>query len=131
MGCPFEAARALACGDDPNALREAMETFAALGAQGERDEAARRLRRLGVRDIPRTPPRPAGGDGLLSPRESEVPALLGAGMRNAEIAAKLFLSERTVEHHVASLLRKLDTHSRLETVRKAGALGLLATEPAR
>jgi DNA-binding CsgD family transcriptional regulator len=133
MGCPYEAARALACADDEDALRKAVETFDALGARGERDEGARRLRRLGVRDVPRTPRRSAraGSEIPLSPRESEVLELLAVGMRNAEIAAKLFLSERTVEHHVASLLRKLDTHSRRDAVQKAGALGLLATQSAR
>ena len=131
VGCPLDAARALAAGDDVDALRRALTMFEGLGARGERDDAARRLRRLGVRDIPRTPPRAAVGGGAaaaaLSPREAEVLALLGARMRNAEIATALFLSERTVEHHVASLLRKLGTRSRGEAIRQARALGLVAS----
>ena len=69
----------------------------------------------------------AAAAAALSPREAEVLALLGARMRNAEIATALFLSERTVEHHVASLLRKLGTRSRGEAIRQARALGLVAS----
>jgi DNA-binding CsgD family transcriptional regulator len=125
IGCPYEAAQALSCGGDEAALRLALERFDDLGARGERDDAARQLRRLGVRDIPRS--RRAGrasSDARLSRREAEVLALVDEGLRNADIAAKLFLSERTVEHHVASLLRKLDAHSRVDAVRRARDLGL-------
>ena len=46
-------------------------------------------------------------------------ALLEEGLRNAEIAAALFLSEKTVGHHVSSILAKLGVSSRLEAVRRA------------
>jgi DNA-binding CsgD family transcriptional regulator len=127
IGCPYEAAQALSCADDEAALRQALDVFDRFGARGERDAVARRLRGLGVRHIPRTrrPPGTAPGTPLLSPREAEVLALVEEGLRNAEIAAKLFLSERTVEHHVASVLRKLQAHSRVDAVSKARSLGLL------
>jgi DNA-binding CsgD family transcriptional regulator len=48
----------------------------------------------------------------LTPREREVAAQIAAGRSNREIAAALFVSERTVEAHVANILRKLDTRSR-------------------
>lgn len=127
IGCPYDAAQALSCTDDEAALRQALDVFDRVGARGERDAVARRLRELGVRQIPRTR-RQAGiapGTPLLSPREAEVLALVEEGLRNAEIAAKLFLSERTVEHHVASVLRKLQAHSRVDAVGKARSLGLL------
>ena len=126
IGCPYEAAQALSSADDEGALREALQVFDRFGAAGERDAVARRLRRLGVRQIPRRPqPARDGAPAQLSPREAQVLALVEEGLRNADIAAKLFLSERTVEHHVASLLRKLGASSRVEAVGRARQLGLL------
>ncbi|MFH8902751.1 ATP-binding protein [Streptomyces coeruleorubidus] len=118
LGCPYEAALALAGTADEGILREALMAFDRLGAGPMRDVTARRLRRLGVRDIPRRPSRAAGPDGL-SAREQEVLALLADGLRNAEIAQALFLSRRTVEHHVAAVLRKLRVANRAEAARYA------------
>ncbi|MFF5701118.1 ATP-binding protein [Streptomyces sp. NPDC012794] len=118
IGCPYEAALALADTADEGMLREALAAFDRLGARPMRDITARRLRRLGVRDIPRRPTRAAGPDGL-STREQEVLTLLADGLRNAEIADELFLSRRTVEHHVAAVLRKLGMASRSEAARYA------------
>jgi DNA-binding NarL/FixJ family response regulator len=88
---------------------------------------ARRLRAAGVRNLPRggrtTRESPAG----LTARETEVLALLADGLRNSDIAARLVVSRRTVDHHVASILRKLDAHTRGEAVAAAGRLGLLRT----
>ncbi|WP_386411195.1 ATP-binding protein [Streptomyces polyrhachis] len=58
-------------------------------------------------------------DGGISPREAEVLALLGSHFSNAEIAARLFLSVRTVESHVSSLLRKLDVPDRRALAQRA------------
>jgi DNA-binding NarL/FixJ family response regulator len=60
----------------------------------------------------------------LTPREVEVLALVAQGLQNAEIAARLFLSQRTVEHHVAAILRKLDVRTRGQAGVKAARLGL-------
>ncbi|HWC26849.1 MAG TPA: LuxR C-terminal-related transcriptional regulator, partial [Solirubrobacteraceae bacterium] len=102
-------------------LRRAAAELEARGAWGYRDEALRALRRLGERPRARHP-QPAAGSGddraaALSPREREVAALVADGCTNAQIAARLKLSERTVEKHVSSVLGKLGLTSRTGVVR--------------
>ena len=119
-GCPYEAALALADAGQEEPLRRAMEELQRLGARPAADAVARRLRELGVRRLPRRPPRataanPAG----LTARELEVLALLGSDLRNADIAARLHISEKTVDHHVSAILAKLGVRSRREAARVA------------
>ncbi|GAA3627551.1 putative ATPase [Lentzea atacamensis] len=122
VGCPYEAALALIDSGDERLLREALAEFDRLGALPMRDATASRLRRRGVRDIPRRPGT-TGADGL-SAREREVLTLLADGRRNTEIAEELFLSRRTVEHHVAAVLRKLRVPDRAEAARYARRNGV-------
>jgi DNA-binding CsgD family transcriptional regulator len=89
--------------------RAALQRFQALSATRYADAATSLLRRLGVRG--HTGPR---GDGTLTAREQEVLELLGEGLSNADIAARLFVSNRTVEHHVSNILAKLGTANRTE-----------------
>ena len=85
-----------------------------------------RLRRLGGRDVPRGPRRTTRANaGGLTLRESEVLAFVAAGLRNADIAKRLHVSGRTVDHHVSSILRKLHARTRGEAVAEARRLGLL------
>ena len=124
LGCPYEAALALGESGDVEAMRAAWTTFDRLGAVPALDMTARRLRVLGVRlPAKRRPRSPADGT-ALSPREHEILALLGDGLRNAEIADLLVLSQRTVEHHVASILRKLRLANRAEAGRHARRQGI-------
>lgn len=94
-------------------LERAEETLLACGAVREADAASRELRRLGRRARrrtrrPDTPP----GLGALSPREREVAAQVASGKTNRQIAAVLFLSEKTVGSHLARIFDKLGVHSR-------------------
>jgi DNA-binding NarL/FixJ family response regulator len=102
-------------------LARAEEEFAACGAHRLRDEAARELRRLGVRVTARQRRR-AGGTGLdaLSGRELEIAELVALGRTNREIAGALFLSEKTVEGHLTNVFAKLGVSSRAAV---AGAVG--------
>jgi DNA-binding NarL/FixJ family response regulator len=124
-GCPYEAALALADSDDPAAARTAFDQLQQLGASPAAAIVARRLRQKGVRGVPRGPrastrENPAG----LTAREVEVLGLLSEGLRNAQIAMRLVVSEKTVHHHVSAILRKLDVETRGEAAAKAARLGL-------
>lgn len=119
LGLPWEAARVrldladvLATAQPELALveaRTALESFQRLSATRDADAATGLLRRLGVRG--HTGPR---GSGTLTAREREVLDLLGEGLSNPGIAARLFVSRRTVEHHVSNILAKLGLTSRAE-----------------
>ena len=89
--------------------RTALAEFERLGAPREADAAAAFLRERGVAG--RTGPKSLE---LLSRREREVLALLGEGLTNAEIAARLFISTKTAGNHVSSVLSKLNLRSRTE-----------------
>ena len=123
--CRMLAGEALAgCEDVDEAraeLRRAAAELEARGAWGYRDAALRGLRRLGERPRAFSPQPVArtGDDRLvgLTPREREVATLVGEGQTNAQIAARLHLSERTVERHVSNTLAKLGLSSRTGVVR--------------
>jgi DNA-binding CsgD family transcriptional regulator/tetratricopeptide (TPR) repeat protein len=126
LGCPYDAALALADADEDEPLRRAHAELQALGAGAAAAIVARRLRERGVRGIPRGPrPRTRENPAGLTARELEVLALLANGMRNAQIAERLVVSAKTAEHHVSAILRKLDVRARGEAVAKAWSLGLL------
>jgi DNA-binding CsgD family transcriptional regulator len=134
-GLPIEAARARillgrslsACGDGEAAraeLESARSVLAELGAGRYRDEAARELRALGVRVArSESPSDPDGEADPLSAREREIAEMVVAGRRNAEIAAALFLSVRTVEGHLRRIYRKLGVTSRTQLAARSRARG--------
>jgi DNA-binding CsgD family transcriptional regulator len=128
LGCPYEEALALSEADDPDALQRALEQARRLGASPLAAIAARRLRERGVRVARGPRPTTRANAASLTARELEVLQLLGAGLRNAAIAERLFLSRRTVDHHVAAILRKLEAGTRGEAVAQAARLGLVANE---
>jgi DNA-binding CsgD family transcriptional regulator len=100
---------------DPEAAvavgRAALDAFEAMGAAREADRAAALLRSLGAKAARSAGPR---GIDVLTKREREVLGLLGEGLSNRQMAERLFLSTRTVEHHVRSVLSKLDLTNRAE-----------------
>ncbi len=107
---------ALARAGDPEAaiaeLEAAERTLIDRGAMREADAAAQELRRLGRRRRRARPATSAAGIAALSPREREVAALVASGNRNREVAAALFVSEKTVESHLARIYDKLGVRSR-------------------
>jgi DNA-binding CsgD family transcriptional regulator/tetratricopeptide (TPR) repeat protein len=125
LGCPYQAALALAESDDPADARNALESLQQLGAGPAAAIVGRRLRERGIRGIPRGPrPRTRENPAGLTERELEVLPLIAEGLRNSQIAKRLFISEKTVDHHVSAILRKLDVQTRWQAAAEAARLGL-------
>ena len=126
----FDLARALAHNRPDDAIdhaRHALATFEALGAGLDADRVAALLRSLGV-----TARTGAKRVGVLTDREQEVLRLLGAGLSNPEIAARLHVSRKTASHHVSSILTKLGLRNRAEAAAYAvGVLGPASAQPDR
>ena len=118
-GAPYNAAWALLDSDEEIDIREARALFEQLGAAVLVARCDDKLRSIGAK-VPRGARASTRANvGGLTDREVEVLELLDEGLRNSEIAARLHLSEKTVGHHVSSILAKLGVGSRLEAVRRA------------
>jgi DNA-binding CsgD family transcriptional regulator len=130
IGSPYHRAMELLDSGDVDATMEALQTFDSLGAVPVVQIARRRLRELGVSQLPRGPKpatrtNPAG----LTDRQVEILTMLSAGSTNAEIAARLVVSVRTVDHHVSAVLQKLGLTNRRQAAKAAADLGLGQSAP--
>jgi DNA-binding CsgD family transcriptional regulator len=125
LGCPFEQALFLFEGDEA-AKREAIAIVHNLGATAVYEKMKLEMRSEGIRSIPRgsratTRANPA----LLTDRELGVLELLKEGLQNKEIGTRLFISAKTVDHHISAILFKLDVDSRTKAVREAVRRGII------
>jgi len=125
IGCPFERALALSEGDT-GAQREALAIFEALGARPAARMLRERMVERGVKGLPRgaRSSTRANPDGLTA-RELDILSLLSQGLSNAEIARRLSISPKTVDHHVSAVLAKLQVRSRTEAAALARQRNLL------
>jgi DNA-binding CsgD family transcriptional regulator/tetratricopeptide (TPR) repeat protein len=122
LGCGYEAAVCLLGGSEA-AVRRALQIFADLGAPPALALAQAELRARGAVQIPRGPRAPTRNHPFgLTARQHEVLELIGERLSNAEIAARLVLSERTVGHHVSAILAKLEVTTRDQAAHRLSAL---------
>ena len=126
LGRPYDSALVKLVSSDEGGLRQALGRLDDLGARATAAAARRRMRELGMKAIPRGP-RPAtrAAPAGLTARQQEVLALISEGLPNQEISRRLFISERTVDHHVSAVLAKIGVPSRAAAAREAGRMGIV------
>ncbi len=119
LGCTYEQALCLFEGTDED-KRKAITIVHELGANAVSEKMKLEMRSAGIKSIPRgirktTLSNPA----FLTPRELDILELLKQGLQNKEIASRLFISVKTVDHHISSIFFKLDVKSRTNAVTEA------------
>jgi DNA-binding CsgD family transcriptional regulator/predicted negative regulator of RcsB-dependent stress response len=112
-------------GDAGARLAEARELAIEAGAVAEVNRIEAGMRALGARPRAGRPKGPKRPEGSLSAREEEVVALVAAGASNAEVAARLFISERTVQDHIANAQKRLGLSGRAALAAWAAKQGLV------
>ena len=116
-GCPYEHASVLARYGGESEQREALAIFDRLGAAPDAAMLRKLMREQGVRGVPRGSRASTHQNSFgLTRREAEILQLLAEGLRNSAIAKRLFVSTKTVDHHVSAILTKLRVPSRAEAV---------------
>ena len=117
LGCRLDAAFALLDSSAEDELRDALRRLDELGAKATAGRARQKLRQIGARSVPVGPRRATRAHPLgLTPRECKVLELIGERQTNAQIARTLFISVKTVDHHVSAVLAKLGVESRQAAV---------------
>jgi DNA-binding CsgD family transcriptional regulator len=127
LSMPYEAALALVDSGDADLARRGLDVLDRLGATAVAAKLRRDLRSSGLVLVPArrrstTQMNPVG----LTSRQIDVLRLIDEGMTNAELAERLYLSVRTVDHHVAAILAKLDVTGRRDAIRRGRELGILS-----
>jgi len=125
LGCPYEQAHTLFFGTEAD-KKMAIDIFDKLGASAICEKLKFEMRASGIKSIPRgirksTKANPAN----LTDREMGILQLLKDGLQNKEIAARLFISPKTVDHHLSSIFFKLDVNSRTKAVQEASRLEII------
>jgi DNA-binding CsgD family transcriptional regulator len=116
LGCPYEHALALTDGDEA-AQRRALDMFRGLGASTAAELVLCILRDAGARGLPRGPRATTSANPYsLTERQLEILELLAEGLRTAQIAERLSITPKTLEHHVSAVFAKLGVHTRAEAV---------------
>ena len=124
MGCPYDAVLALLDAAEEPALRQALGICQDLGANATARIIRRTMRKLGIRSIPVGQRAAAREHPLgLTRREQEILDLICARRTNAEIAAQLVISAKTVDHHVSAVLAKLGVPTRRAAAQAAARTG--------
>jgi len=129
LGCPYEQADAMVHGGRTDAILAALPILDGLGATAAANRAREMLRLQGVQQIPRGPRHTTRvNPGGLTQRQIDVLGLVAQGLTNAEIADRLVVSVRTVDHHVAAILTKLAVGSRRQAAELARDLGITVAD---
>jgi DNA-binding NarL/FixJ family response regulator len=125
LGCPYEHATVLALHGGEAEKREALAIFEGLDAAPAARAIRKQFRAEGIKRVSRgARPTTQSNQFGLTRREAQVLELLSTGMRNSAIARALFVSQKTVDHHVSAILGKLGVPSR-----GAAVVAARVTEP--
>ena len=124
-GCPYEQALVLFEGQEDD-KRKAIKLVQDLDANAVYEKMKQEMRNAGIKNIPRGIRKSTRSNAaLLTYREMDVLRLLKEDMHNKEIAAQLYISAKTVDHHISSILFKLNASSRSKAVSEAMRAGIL------
>jgi len=125
LGCPYQQALMLFEGGVENKLK-ALDIMDKLGATVVFEKMKFIMRSLGIRKLPRGIRKTTRANTAnLTLRELDILHLLKQGLQNKEIGERLFISPKTVDHHISSILFKLDVNSRVKAVQQAIELDMI------